>query len=261
MSYKVTMISSHIRLPRQKQDAILTHLNEAISSDPWMKAQAELFLYDYQKHGGDGPLSFSAILELWGWKPTFDQTTGDLVALTNLYTEREDERTLQLFFDLLAPGLDDEDFVELEINHERCRYVSFQGKMYRLDARYVYPSLPKTVLQAQELRVPQGEQSETQVTPYHDYLDRPIRVGDVIAGVKNGQIMVAVVRGWTEKSLHIDELLRDEHYDRGQGRFIFIGVRLWRTFLRLPQCCFVTGQTEEQIRQQFACREVISRYG
>jgi hypothetical protein len=105
-----------------------------------------------------------------------------------------------------------------------------------------------------------NQQPEPQVTPYRDYVGRLIKVGDVIAGTKNGQMMVAIVRDWTDKSLLIDELLRDGHYDWEQGSYISTGMRLWRTSLRLPRCCFVTGQTEGQLRRQFAFREVISRY-
>jgi hypothetical protein len=143
MPYEFTAIGSYIHLPKQKQSTVLARLGEAISHHPLMQEQADIFLYEYRKHKGNIPLSFVAMLELWGWYPTFDQTTEDLVALTSYRTEIEDEQIERLFAEALAPDLDDGDFVEVDIDHQRRRYVCFQGKICQLDAIYVYPSLYK----------------------------------------------------------------------------------------------------------------------
>lgn len=147
MPYEFTVIDSHLRLPQQKQEAAFTRLNEAISCSPWIQGEADLFRYEYRKHYGNLPLSFGAMVELWGWVPLFEQTTGDLVGLTSYRTETEDEEREQQFLGLLAPDLEDESFVEVEIDHLRRRYLSFRGKMYRLDATYVYSSLDSVIAQ------------------------------------------------------------------------------------------------------------------
>lgn len=143
MSHAFVVIDAHIRLPKQKQDAALARLNETIAHNSFLQGEAEVFLFEYQKQKGNEPLSFSAVVELWGWYPTFEEKTGDLIGLTSFQSEIEDDELLvQHFLELL--GLDDGDYVDVDIDHLRRRYRSFRGKISRLDATYVYPSVPAT---------------------------------------------------------------------------------------------------------------------
>jgi hypothetical protein len=180
MSFELTVLNSSIRIPQQEQEATLVRLSEAIARNPLMQERAEVYLFEYRKHHGNKPLTLFDMLELWGWCSAIDTTTGDLLVLTLNGNVLEEEQTLQEFFDLLAPGVDDGNAIEvviehvhyrsdaqlsdpyqrtfhrIEREHMRCRYVVYQRKMYRLDATCVYPPLETIVAQERDVHAPQA---------------------------------------------------------------------------------------------------------
>lgn len=93
---------------------------------------------------------------------------------------------------------------------------------------------------------------------FKDCFDRPIAIGDVLAhGFRAGNyggIHVGIVYGFTDSTIQIycvDEIV---HYERKPderiSRKVVDGYRLVRRNTRIASNTFITGLTEQQLRQQ-----------
>ncbi len=88
---------------------------------------------------------------------------------------------------------------------------------------------------------------------FNDCLGRAITVGDVLANGQrqgsHGGMSIGIVRGFTERTIVVDALVRDYATQGHPDRTKRVRNILSRTKFSAPYNCCITGMTEEELRK------------